>query len=349
MSKPSMADKLAQKSFFNPQFQKSWATHQKAFGPILKPAFQDNYQAKVHLCAALNHIGARELPQALLKLNALQKHLNTDADKAAFFYFMGLFCEYAGRFDQMADLYAQANALGHRFHLPYLKVAKYHMDGCIYDVAADSYRAAIGCFDAAALSDQDRLLLGSVYANLASCLAMLHRYQEADQALAASRELVPNAPAQAAPEAILHAVRGEKEQAQACLEILKSQAPKAYDPMKKSVDKILSGTEPQFFEVPVEEAKIAAFWSWFAENAADLKKKLDRQEYEPVIAAVGDRLLEAFPFLENRPYVALGKNNAGYVIQLKDRHAPGIIKAYGMLLKACPEESKAAWLFDVVH
>ncbi len=349
MKKPSMAEKMAQKTFFNPQFQKNWAAYQKSFGPILKPAFQDSVQAKVHLCTALNHINSKNMPQALLSLNALQKHLHTDADHAAFLFFMGLFCEYAGRFDQMADLYAQANAKGHRFYLPYLKVAKYHMDGCIYDVAADNYRGAIDCFDTASLMDQDRLLLGAAYANLASCLAMLHRYEEADTALSASRDLSPNSPNQAAPEAILHAVRGEKEQAQACLEILKNQTSKAYDTMKKSVEKIFAGTEPQFFEVPVAQENIAVFWTWFADQAADLKKKLDKQEYEAVIAAVGDQLLQAFPFLENRPYVALGKNEQGYVIQLKDRYAPGMIKAYGMLKEACPPEIGAAWLFDVIH
>lgn len=349
MKKPSMADKMAQKAFFNPQFQKNWAAYQKSYGPILKPAFPDNAQAKVHLCTALNHINSKNMPQALLSLNALQKHLKTDADQAAFLFFMGLFCEYAGRFDQMADLYAQANAKGHHFYLPYLKVAKYHMDGCIYDVAAENYQGAIGCFDAASLTDQDRLLLGAAYANLSSCLAMLHRYEEAEAALAASRAVTPSSPNQAAPEAILHAVRGEKEQAEACLEILKTKAPKAYETMKKSVEKILAGTEPQFFEVPVAEDRIAAFWAWFRENAADLIKKLDKQEYDAVIAAVGDHLLEAFPFLENRPYVALGKNDHGYVIQLKDRYAPGIIKAYGMLQEACPEEIKGSWLFHIVH
>ncbi len=349
MKKQSMADKMAQKSFFNPQFQKNWAAYQKSFGPILKPAFPDNYQAKVHLCTALNHINSKNMPQALLSLNALQKHLNTDADKAAFLFFMGLFCEYAGRFDQMADLYAQANALNHTFYLPYLKVAKYHMDGCIYDVAADNYRAAIGCFDPAVLSDQDRKLMGTAYINLASCLAMMHRYEEAENTLAASRELISDAPGRAAPEAILHAVRGEKELAESCLLTLKNQAPNAYESMKKSVENIFAGTEPQFFEVPVEEANIAAFWTWFASNSADLQKKLNKQDYEAVIAAVGDHLLEAFPFLGNRPYVALGKNDTGYVIQLKDRYAPGIIKAYGMLQHACPEEIKSAWLFDVIH
>lgn len=349
MKKQSMADKMAQKSFFNPQFQKSWAVHQKAFGPILKPAFQDDFQAKVHLCAALNHISAKELPQALLKLNALQKHIHTDADKAAYFYFMGLFCEYAGRFDQMAELYAQANSFGHGFYLPYLKAAKYHLEHCCYDVAADSYHAAIRCFEGADWNDQDRMLLGKSYINLSSCLVMMHRYEEADDALAASRELVPTAPDRAAPEAILHAVRGEQQAAETCLETLKTHGSAAYEAIQKSVANIRASTEHQFFAVPFEAEAISAFWDWFAADAAKLKTKLDKQEYDSVIAAVGDHLLDTFPFLGGRPYVALGKNDAGYVIQLKDQYSVGITAAYAALLEACPAEIRTNWLFDVVH
>lgn len=349
MKKQSLADKLAQKSFSSPEIKKSWAVHMQAFGPILKPAFAEDYQARVHLCAALNHISNRNLPQALLKLNRLQKHLVNDADKAAFFFCMGLFCETAGKIEEMVALYTQANALGHRFYLPYLKVAKFHLDCCSYDAAEENYRAAISCFNATGLSDQDRLILGSAYANLASCLVMMHRLDEAEAALASSRSLYPDAPGRSAPEAILHALRGEKEQAEMSLATLKAHAPGAYDSIKKSTEKILAGTDPLFFAIPVDDDKIAAFWNWFAENSSDLHGKLDAQEYEPAMKTIAEHLLEAFPFLEEPPYVAFGKNEKGYVIQLKDMYATGVIDAYEKLLAACPGGVTAQWQFDVVH
>ena len=74
-----------------------------------------------------------------------------------------------------------------------------------------------------------------------------------------------------------------------------------------------------------------------------------KQDYETVMTAVGSHLLEAFPFLEQRPYVALGKNDAGYVIQLKDMYATGVIAAYEKLVAACPENIKSHWLFHIVH
>lgn len=349
MKKRTIADKMAEKSFSSPEIKKSWAVHMQAFGPILKPAFAEDYQARVHLCAALNHISSKNLPQALLKLNGLQKHLKQDADKAAFLFVMGLFCETAGKTEEMLAFYTQANALGHRFYLPYMKVAKFQLDSCCYDQAEENYRAAIGCFDATGPDQQDKLILGSAYTNLASCLIMMHRYEEADTALAASRELVPTAPGRAAPEAALHALRGEREQVEACLNTLKTHAPAAYNAIKQSTNRILSGTDPLFFTVPVDAEKITAFWTWFAGCHETLKSKLDAQKYEEVIADVANQLLEAFPFLEKPPYVALGKNQQGYVIQLKDMYATGIMDAYEKLLRFFPEDLKSRWLFDVIH
>lgn len=348
MKKQSLSDKMAQKSFNSPEIKKNWAVHMKNYGPILKSAFAEDYQARVSLCTALTQITSKNFPQALLKLNGLQKHLVSDADKAAFFFAMGLFCEYAGKYDEMAGLYSQANDLKHDFYLPYLKVAKYALDTRDYGKAEASYRAAIRCFPAA-LTDKDKQLLGSSYTNLASCLVMMHRYEEADAALASSRNLLPMFPGRAAPEAILHALWKESAELLSCLNSLKTLVPFAYDSIKKSTDQILSGTEPQFFAVPVSETKITAFWDWFSGTAADLTKKLDGQDYEAVMTAIGEHLLEAFPFLEQRPYVALGKNNTGYVVQLKDMYAVGVAEGYRKLLAACPEDMKIHWLFDVIH
>ncbi len=348
MPKLSPADKKAQKLLNDPKFQKDWSSHMKSFGPILRDAFAEDAASRVALCAALTNIIAKKQPQALLKLNSLQKAVVTDADKAAFFFAMGLFCEYAGKFDEMAALYNQANDLHHSFYLPYLKAGKYALDTRDYAVAEKNYRAALRCFPTVP-SDKEKQLLASAHTNLASCLVMMHRFEEADTALTASRNLMPLFPGRAAPEAILHAIRGQTSQMMAALDSLKTMAPFAYDAIKKSCDRILSREEPQFFTVPVAEEKIAGFWNWFAGSEADLHRSADKQDYEAVMRSIGEHLLEAFPFLEQRPTVALGKNEKGYVIQLKDMHAVGVGQAYRRLVDACPEEIGNRWLFDIVH
>jgi tetratricopeptide (TPR) repeat protein len=349
MKKLSLADKLAKKSFESDSFQKSWAVHMQAFGPILEPAFVENYQAKVHLTAALNNLSRKEISQAASKLEQLRKYIETDADKTAWLFFMGLLNELAGNREQMISCYTYANEYEHRFYLPYMKVAKFHLDGQLYDRAEENFRAAIRCFDGTGLDAQAKLLLGSAYTNLATCLTMMHRREEAEAALVTSRTLYPNAPGRAVIEAILAALSGDRAQADACISALQSHAPAAVPEIQESVDKIFAQADPHFFPVPVDDEKIAAFWNWFGSSAADLKQQLDREEYEQAMTAIGEKLLETFPFLEESPYLGLGKDDNVYVIELHDLYFVAIHQAYEKLKAACPGEIEENWQFVLVH
>lgn len=349
MKKETFADKMAKKAFDKPDVRKSWDVHMQAFGPILEPAFQNNLQARIHLTAALNHISSRNLAQALVKLKALQKAVVNDADKAALLFCLGLYGEMAGSQEQMLAYYTYANQCGHRFYLPYLKVAKLYLNGRMCLEAEDNFRKAIDCFEATGLSDGDKLILGSAYTNLASCLTMQHRYEEAEKALATSRSIYPDAPGRAAAEAVLFALRGDAAAVENCLETLKGQDEAVCAAIKKSTDDILAGTDPMFFAVPVDEEKIAGFWQWFAGYEDEMKGLLDREKYEEGLTPVAKQLLAAFPFLEEVPNVGLGKNDKGYVVELKDYYAVGIVSAYEKLLAACPEDIKTRWQFAIAH
>ena len=349
MKKETLADKLAKKSFESTQFQQSWQVHLRAFGPILEPAFAGNYQAKVHLCAGLNHISHRQIPQALATVSKLDKYVQTDADKCAYAFFLGLCCEMSGKQDQMVALYTMANQFGHKLHLPYLKVGKFYLDCHHYEKAEENYRAAIGCFNAKGLDAQEKIILGAAHVNLASCLLMMHRYDEAEAELTTSRSLHADAPGRAAVEAALYALRGETDKVNACLENLLGHAPAVHAAVRESTDRILAGTDPKFFPQPIEEGAIARFWDWFSDYSPELKDKLDQEKYEEGLTLVAECLLDAFPFLEETPNVALGKNEQGWVIRLQDLYAVAVMDAYGQLIRDCPNEIREQWQFDVVH
>ena len=202
MAKESLANKMARKAFYRNDVQQSWKAHMQAFGPILRPAFADNFQAKIHLTAALNHISKGNLQQAMPKLQTVQNFIENDADKAMLLFALGVYCETAGAQAEMAAYYSAANQCGHSFYLPYLKVAKYCLAAADYAPAEENFRKAIACFDAAALSEADKIILGSAYANLGSCLTMLHRYEDAWTALENSKAFCPDAPGRAAAEAV---------------------------------------------------------------------------------------------------------------------------------------------------
>lgn len=349
MKKLSLADKLAKKSFESPKFQQSWAVHMHSFGPILEPAFVDNYQAKVHLTAALNLISSRQLAQGFDKLKQMQKFCESDADKTAFLFFMGVCFEMMGDPDNMLDFYNAANEYGHSFYMPYMKVGKLLLSQHNYEGAYENYQSAVNCFRATGLSDQDKRILGSAYTSLASSLLMMHRYDEAEAALQSSRSLYPDAPGRSAVEAPLLALRKELDALDKCLCALREFDPETHDAVKLTTDGILAGTDPRFFAVDVSAENIASFWNWFEGYSPDMRSLLDAQEYEKAMTPVGEQLLHAFPFLEEVPYIAIGKNDRGFVLELHDYFAVGIADAYERLMEACPDSVKEAWQFFIVH
>ena len=89
MKKETLAEKFARKSFESAGIQKSWQVHMQAFGPILEPAFRENFQARIHLTNALNHISTRDIRTGLKKLRLVEKFCETDADKAAWLFLHG--------------------------------------------------------------------------------------------------------------------------------------------------------------------------------------------------------------------------------------------------------------------
>lgn len=350
MAFENIADKLARKTFNSPDFQKSWAGHMAAFGPILEPAFPEDYQSRVHLTAALNLISNRNIGSGLKKLQSLKDKCKNNADKAALLFFMGVCFEMAGQQEQMLECYTYANEYEHRFHMPYLKVAKFYLNGRMYDKSEENFRRGIDCFTATGLDDQSRLILGSAYTNYATCLMIMHRYEEAEAALATSRNIYPDAPGRAATEATLAALRGDAVQAEACLGVLKGLAPDAWKEVKETVERVLAKTDPLFFPVELDGQKIAGFWQWFAAEEAALVAQLENQQYKAAVSAVADHLLEAFPFLEEQPYIALGKDEGGFILELHDMYAVAVMAAYEALLERRPgAESEYRLRFVIVH
>lgn len=349
MKKESFTEKMIRRSYESAAFQQSWSVHMAAFGPILEPAFREQYEARIHLCAALNHISKRQLSQGLAKLKQMEKYLQTDEDKCAYLFFLGVYSEMTGSVENMVAMYSMANEYGHKFYLPYMKLGKFYLGSHLYEKAEAQYRTAISCFTATGLSEQHKLILGSAYTNLASCLLMTHRLEEAEQALHTSESICPDAPGRAAVEAMLYALRQNRGVLQICLTRLHEHSPETAKAVQESVEKILAGTDPLFFPQSLDEKKIADFWDWFAGYSGTLKDLLEKQTFEKALTPVAEHLLETFPFLEEIPNVALGKNAEGWVIRLQDLYAVAVMDAYEKLLAACPEAVKDDWQFDVAH
>ena len=97
MKKPAaLAEAIAKKAFNSPKFQQSWQVHTQAFGPILLPAYEECYTAKVHLTNILNKISVRDIAGAKSVMETLIKSCGCDTpkEKALLCFLEGLCCEW---------------------------------------------------------------------------------------------------------------------------------------------------------------------------------------------------------------------------------------------------------------
>ncbi len=230
-----------------PEFalRQSWETHRQAFGPILEPAFVENRQVRILLINALNHISRREVNRGMELLKELYPHCIYDEDKAAWAFCVGLCCEMGGGQKQMLEWYEKAGQIGHRFYLPYLKLAKAAHATAEFEKAKAYYQTAIECLLEMQEEDRDEIILGSAYTNLTSCLTMLHQYPEAEAAWNASRQY-PAQPGADATAAILYAAMGDGEKTAHHIRCLKEKLPAWVAQTEQMTGQILSGTHPAF-------------------------------------------------------------------------------------------------------
>ncbi len=223
----------------------SWEVHRQAFGPILEPAFVENQQVRILVINALNHISRREIQRGMELLKEIHPYCIYDEDKAAWAFFVGLCFEMAGSRENMLQWYEKAGQIGHRFYLPYMKLAKAAHTAAQFEKAKLYYQTGIECLLEMPENEKDEIILGSAYTNLTSCLTMLHQYPEAERAWKEAQKysLQPGADATAA---ILYAAMGNAEKTEEHIRKLKEKFPVWVSQTQTMTRQILEGTHPAF-------------------------------------------------------------------------------------------------------
>ena len=330
------------------KLHQSWEVHRQAFGPILEPAFSENDNARIRLTAALNHISRREVKRGFELLQSLKGDCVYAADKAAWFFFMGLCFEMAGAQEQMVSCYQKSDEFGHRFYLPYLKVARYAHLQANFELAEKNYCEGIDCLQAKEKEEREDKVLASAYTNLCSCLTMMHRYDKAEQALAKAA-MLPVQPASAATAAVLYAAMGQPDKTARCLTQLASQRSDLLEQTKATAEKILNSEHPHFSPVPFEHGMIPLFWQWFAENVTTLCCLPGQEEYQQACGKLAEWLEKIFPFMERKFQFVLGRGEEKWELKLCDRYAVGLNFGFLRLLAARPKELDNRWKFRIIH
>ena len=225
---------------FYENFQNSWDTHMAAFGPILAPAFKDNFEAKIHLTAALNNISRREFEKCFIKLNILKDMCSSDEDCAAWFFCMGLAFEFSGMKDEMLRYYNECVKYEPSFSLPYLMIAKCsHAEGNPA-FAEKYYEKAVHFLEEEHLPTQTPRIISSVYVNYFSCLTSIGKYSEAETYLKESEEIFQDFPERLHYAAILYAYMGNNKKYNEYMLLLEKENPNLYKTTKKLIEELQS-------------------------------------------------------------------------------------------------------------
>ncbi len=350
MKQETAADKLAKKSFHGKRIQASWNVHMQVFEPVLAPAFVEDYQARIHLTNALNKLSKFKVEESMDLLKLIEPRCRTDADKAAWYYFMGL-CYDRSMFrrEEMLAMYREAERYGNRFYLPYLRMAKIAHLSRDFEGAEENYRKAIGYLRERELGEQERNALSSAYLNLCSCLTMMHRYEEALSAMETAKQIQTQHPGRDSTEAILYAAMGDEKRTAELLEALAVSYPAFLAETQKMTGEILSGKHAHFHPVKIHTDDLDAFWTWFSGEQARYVKMLTAGEQTAVLEELQIALKPVAACLERTPDLHIRREDSKIHICLADFFAVGPQGIYKALLERMPRELKENWSFEIVH
>lgn len=324
------------------QMEQSWESHRQAFGPMLENAYTEDQNARAQLTLALNLISRRKCAEGRkILLDVLKDLCQNDADTAAWRFFMGLSFEMEGNRKQMLSWYSLCCRLEHGFFMPHLKLAKaYHADA-FYDGAQLHYSKAIQC--ALQEEDPDGEVLGSAYTNLTTCLTMMHRFPEAEQAWK-NAQSYPLQPGACAAGAMLRAAQGDAQGVKAQIAILAEKFPPWVQQTERATGQVLAGNHPHFHRMPITDTQIPVFWQWFRANEAGILRG-DGQ----TLQTMNRQLQLIMPFLRRDVRFRMEKSGQKRKISFCDFYAVSVHYGYAAVLQACPKDLWDKWSFTIIH
>lgn len=325
----------------------AWEAHRQAFGPILEPAFRDKPSVRIPLTAALNYISRREIKKGVEVLQSIKEQCSCNEDKAAWTFCVGLAFEMAGDKEKMMRWYERAGKYGHRFYLPYLKVAKAAYEDIRYEMAAKNYALGIECLLEAEDGEKEKAILASAYVNLCAVLTMMHRCDEAEQAWQTAT-LYPLPAASLGTAAVLYAAKGDRVRTEEFLRALKKKLPPYQEEIKARCEGISEGRNGHFSVIPFEKDKINDFWRWFEANAASISAKLESGDMD-ALSAVGAQLKQVCPLFTREPRMHAQKTETGYLLTVEDFYAKTLTAELPVLFAACPNRLREGFSFAVCH
>lgn len=333
--------------------QKSWQIHSATFGPIMENAFIYNLEARAALVDALNKISQGQIDEGVGILdNKVSQCCQTNEDRAAYHFFVGIAYEFLTNIDAALRHWLEASKYEPEFYLLYLKLAKQAHCDAVFEFAEENYIKAIECLNNRKFptKDHDRII-SSAYSNLASCLTMMHRYEEALEAFENSEKRYSELPKRNSGKAILFAVLENEQKCKECLRKIKEkESVYLYENTKTFVEEIFNETHAHFFEVEYDVQKMDLFWKWFVENEEAIRKTYGKTptEMQQINLMITSKLKDIFQFMERELEVVVTVTEK-FTIVFADFFSMGLHYGYDTLIERCPQKLKSLWDFIITR
>ncbi len=324
------------------------------FGQIMEPAFVGDAAARFELVAALNFISRGEVFRGMSKLNKLFAFCSTDDDFAAWYFFMGTCCEKLGFSQRAIVMFTESAKYEPEFYMVYLLLAKCLHEQKHYEPALGAYSHALECFKNKPQTDtlpavREEPLIGSLHGNMATCLVMMRRYDDAEYELYEAEGFGYSPPLMNLTWAILYAATDRKQLARDKMSVLRDTLPEIEARSVLSVEEILAGKSPRFNLQKLEPEKLDEFWRWFESRQDKMLGGFQGAFGENPFNELNTKLKELFDCKSEQVLFALSRDAGKPCISFFDNYNLTFEIWLERLVDRAPKSVKEKWSFYAVH
>lgn len=335
-------------------FEGSWYVHSRMFGDILEPAFADDPAARLELTAVLNLLTQGKAYNGLRKLDKIYKFCETDEDYAAWFFFMGVCYERMGMHGQSAYFLTQSAKYEPDFYMVYLMLARFLHSEKDYEAALGTYLHTIEKVEDKPKRDtvpmvRDEPLIGSIHGNMANCLVMMRRYDDAEYELYEAERFGYDQPLLNLTWAALYAATDRKQLAREKMSKLREDLPDVESSTVLMIREILEQKNSRFYPQRVEPEKLNVFWRWFCEHENEVCSALDGRASQLVFSQMQKQLNDIFNFSGEMPQFTFSRDGKKRCLSFRNNYNLTFEIWLEKLADSAPKELCGRWNFYAVH
>ncbi len=348
---PGWLAQLILRSPFGPR--KRWLVHYTHFYPIIRNAFPQNPSGLLHMLLLMDALDGSNTRLRFKRLETLRQicQNGTDAEQALYCVLAGIFHEKNGSSQDMARCMRWAKRFGHDFHLPHAMLCTHYIfNRNRYLQAVEEAEQAIDCtYKYPPLTEEKQIFIAAMYADISLAMSMMHRPDDA-AAMLQKAEPAKHCCEYQHAAAILHAVQGNRAEAERFLAQLKSSPPARHNHASANIPLILDGTHPHFTASLPDPEAIRTYWERFRKEESTLMRLMDTGSqndsfqlhhtfFTPLDSAPPeiDRILLGFKRLED------GTPD----FRLAACHSRTYAALITAMIEVCPEDIKARWHFSL--